>query len=90
MNPNWKFKIALCLFALYVIGINCDEEPQGKTNPEKSNKGENKNETFNFVFSKKVNNGTKDLDQIQCDPKELCEKVEYKTWLVNCTGKIEF
>lgn len=76
MNSNWKLNLAICLIAsVYVISINCED---GKGT---------QNETFTFLASDTIKNGTEDTKdpQIKCSPKDLCGKASIKK--VTCTGE---
>ena len=72
MNSNWKYSVALCLIAAYVIGINCADDKKDEI-------------TYKFLANETIK-GEKDAYQVQCSPNDLCKKVNFK--VVNCTGQI--
>ena len=104
MNPNWKFKIALCLIVLYVIQINCDDTDKGTKKDDKGDekepKGDDKkpksdekeDQKFPFKTSKTIEwYGNKTYRQIQCSPDALCNKVGLNVSAdlnFECTGNI--
>lgn len=70
MNSNWKYSVALCLIAAYVIGINCADDKKDEI-------------TYKFLANETIK-GENDTYQVQCSPNDLCKKVKFK--VVNCTG----
>ena len=75
MISDWKIRIAVCLIiSTYVIGINADGEgSHGPTGQE-----------FKFLANKTVAGDDK-KHQIECGPKELCDKA--KIQVITCEGK---
>ena len=75
MISDWKFRIAVCLIiSTYVIGINCaDGDSYGSEDQE-----------FTFLANVKVKGDDK-KPQIDCSPKELCDKAQIQ--VVLCKGK---
>lgn len=39
MNPSWKFKFAICLLSLYIVGINCLPAVSLQSEDEDGDKG---------------------------------------------------
>lgn len=87
MNSNWRFRIAFYLVASVIVigsnvsGISCEDEENNEAKNETLISPANK--TLTFSANRTI--GETDKSQIDCGPKELCDKAQIQ--VLTCTGK---